>query len=333
MGITSILPTAGGKPAQQCLDGSGRLWVVNFGADGSPSKPYGLECYDIATDPAHPKRLSFTGSPSFVWFTVEDIQVAGATLFAVANGPLPQTLRAVDISVPSAPTNLGSINLDGQVYSLALSPSGTTAIVAQSAGSGLRVVDVTLPGAMAILASVAGSFIAVDTTLWPYVLASNITTGRLEVYDLTVLATPVLVGFLALSANIRRMVVDAARRIVYLATTTSQVIYVIGIGNVMAPVLVTTIPCSIAGDDTPIRLTSWGEKTLLVVPMNAQDFNPASLWVFDVADVSVPVLAQVFVYGNILFDCLVVGDYAYLCNRGGGQELVAVTADTVLGTP
>ena len=325
--FSSILPSVGGKPAQMRVSPAGNLWMVDFGSGGNPSKVYGLECFDVTTDPSHPARVSFTGSPTFAWFNVEQIRFVGVTLFALSNDGAARALHSVDTTNPLLPTNISSVAMDGTCLDFDINPAGTIAVVAQSAGSGLRIVDISNPAAMVIVASVAGQFSAVDATNYPTVWVSNVLTGQLQAYDLTVPAVPTLLGSLALSTNIRRMIIDGATNVAYVATTVSQVIYSVNIATPAAPALLATFPCSIGGDDTPIRLvTAPGGQKLLVAPMNLYDSSPASVWTIDVSSPASPKFFRALLTSSGTFDCIIQNGFAYIANRLEAQELVTVYA-------
>ncbi len=333
------VPTAGGKPAQMRISPAGDLWVVNFGAGGSPNKPYGIEAYSLA-NPRAPSRISFTGAPTFPWFNVESIVFSGTTMFAVANSN--NSLNAVNVAVPAAPAVIGAgLALGSNTFDLAISPSTPHVIVPQSAAPGLRVVDVTVPAAMVIVSTTAGSYLGADTSLWPLVVVTEIATGQLRVYDMTIPAAPVLVGSLALSTNIRRLVVDPTTHVAYVATTAAtagaplgggQVIYVVNLAVPAAPALLATIPCAVAGDDTPLRLATFAGRRILSVPMNSQSFNPGRLQTFDVTTPAAPTFLHAVDVGQVVYDAILGAQFTYVANRGGAQELLVL--DTrFLATP
>ena len=334
--ITSVLPSKGGKPANMCVSPAGQLWMICFGAGGSPNKPYRIEAYDITTDPSHPALISSTGSPTFAWFNVEQLVFRGTTMFAAAH-PVVNGIYAVDTTNPAAPTNLGSYagGAGTTSYDLALSANGNTAVLPLNGGAGgLAFVDVTAPGAMALLTTVGApnSFVSVVTSLWPIVYAADITSGTLRIYDATVPAAPTALGTLNIDTNIRRMVVDAVHQKLFIASTTDQLIYVVDIANNAAPTLVTTIPCGIFGDDTSIhmRLSVIGGRTILLVPMSAQDANPGAIQSFDVTVATSPKFLRNFYLGQNMSDAQAVGPYIYASNRGGAQELITFQSSMLL---
>ncbi len=303
--------------------------MIMFGG-GTPTKPYGIEAYSIAV-PEHPVSLSFLGAPTLGWFNTENIQITGTTLFAIATSN--NSLNALDISVPAAPAVIvgGNLPLGGIPFDHALSPSGTIAVVAQVTGAGLRVVDVSVPSAMAILASVPDVYYGVDTSLWPLVVVTSTTgAGSIRVYDLTVPAAPVLVGSLALSTGVRRLVVDPTTNVAYVATTTGQRIFVVDLSTPSAPALLSTILCSVAGDDTPLHLTTSAGRTILLVPMNAQTVSPGRIQTFDVTNPAVPVFLRGLELGQVIYDLTVNGNVTYVSNRGNPQELMVIESSSIL---
>ena len=332
--VTSVVPSKGGKPANMGVSPAGNLWMVCFGSGGSPSKPYRIEAYDITTDPARPKLLSSTGSPTFAWFNVEQLVFRGTVMFAAAH-PVVSGIYAVDISNPIAPANLGSYAGGAPSYDLALSSDGNTAALPLSSGAGgVAFVNVTNPAAMALLSTVGApnAFVSVETSLWPIVYATDITTGTLRIYDATVPAAPLTLGTLAIDTNIRRMVADGPNKKLYIASTTDQLIYVVDITNNAAPTLLTTIPCGIFGDDTPVHLSLSvvGGRTILLVPMGGQDVNPGSIQSFDVTVPASPKFLRNFYVGQNMSDAQAVGPYIYASNRGGAQELITFQSSMLL---
>ena len=332
--VTSVVPSKGGKPANMGVSPAGNLWMACFGSGGSPSKPYRIEAYDITTDPARPKLLSSTGSPTFAWFNVEQLVFRGTVMFAAAH-PVVSGIYAVDISNPIAPANLGSYAGGAPSYDLALSSDGNTAALPLSSGAGgVAFVNVTNPAAMALLSTVGApnAFVSVETSLWPIVYATDITTGTLRIYDATVPAAPLTLGTLAIDTNIRRMVADGPNKKLYIASTTDQLIYVVDIANNAAPTLLTTIPCGIFGDDTPVHLSLSvvGGRTILLVPMGGQDVNPGSIQSFDVTVPASPKFLRNFYVGQNVSDAQTVGSYIYASNRGGAQELITIQSSMLL---
>lgn len=327
------IPTAGGKPAQMRVSPAGDLWLVNFGAGGTPNKVYGIEAYSLA-NPLAPTRLSFTGSPTFAWFNVEQIRFRATTMFAIATST--NSIQAVDITSPAAPTQIGAgLVLAATPVDFALSADQLTAVVACSAG-GLRAVDITTPAAMVALGGVvAGTFLGVDTSLWPLVIVTESATGQLRIYDYTAPAAPVLVGSVALpvtvaTTGLRRVVVDTTTNTAFVAVTGGgpltggQAIYAVNIAVPAAPVLVATIPCAVAGDDTPISIVSASGKRVLVVPLNSQSFSPARIETFDVTTPSSPKFLRGLDLGQVVYDVMVLGAVTYASNRGGAQELLVL---------
>lgn len=333
-GILYALPSAGGKPAALAKSPAGQLWMVSFGAGGSPSKAYGIEAYSLA-NPERPARLSFTGSPTFAWFSVEQIAFFGVTLFAVANGASPR-IAAVNTTNPAAPVQYPGTPLvlgAGSIYDLALSQSGAYAAVPQAGGAGLSIVSVANPAAMAVTWSLgAGQYVAVDGSYWTggagaRLLAANIVAGTLEVWDVASLpAAPTLVASLPLSTNIRRIVVDTTTNTAFIATASEQRIFVVDLTNLAAPVLLGTIPVGVGGDDTPLRIVGHAGRRVLVVPLNANSVNPGRVQTFDVTTPSAPTFLRVLQIGQNVYDCLPDGGVAYVSNRGGAQELLVVDA-------
>jgi hypothetical protein len=314
----------------QALSPAGDLWLIMFGLGGNPSKPYGIESYSLA-NPDVPSPLSFLGAPTLPWFNTEALKITGTTLFAVATSN--SSLNALDISNPSAPATIlgGNLALGGTPFDLALNPSGTIAIVAETTGAGLRVVDISNPSAMSILASVPNSYFGVDTTLWPLVVVtSNTAPGQIRVYDLTIPAAPTLVGSLNLSTAVRRLVVDEDTQIAYVAVNGGQVIYVVDLTTPTAPVLLATIPCSIAGDDTPLHLSTYGGRKILFAPLNSQSFNPGRIQTFDVTVPSNPTFLRGVDMGQIIYDLSPVGDRVYVSNRGGAQEIFTLPIESLI---
>lgn len=328
----NTIPTFGGKPAQMRVSPAGDLWLVNFGAGGTPNKVYGIEAYSLA-NPLAPARLSFTGSPTFSWFNVEQIRFRATTLFAIATSN--NSIQAVNITNPAAPTQIGAgLVLAAAPFDFDLSADQLTAVVACNPG-GLRAVDVTTPAAMAALSTVAGSFMGVDTSLWPLVVVTESATGQLRIYDYTVPAAPVLVGSVVLpvtvaTTGLRRVVVDTATNTAFVAvtgggpSTGGQAIYVVNIAVPSAPALIATIPCAVAGDDTPISLVFANNRRVLVVPLNSQSFSPSRIETFDVTSPSAPTFLMGLELGQIVYDVLVRGAVTYAGNRGGAQELFVI---------
>jgi hypothetical protein len=331
---TAIVPSLGGKPAQMQRDPSGRLWMVNFGSGGSPNKPYGIECYSLAT-PGAPARISYTGSPTFSWFNVEQIRFSTPNiLVAIANGPAAGFgIHTVDITNPTAPTNItppaGILFPTPTVgaYDMALSPNGLTAFVANQT-NGLLAYDLTVAATPTLISTSLGNFVSVDTTMFPIVAACDITLGQIRFYDYTVLTAPVLLSSLPLSTAIRRMAVDPATKTVFVATTSAttgaQIIYVVNAATIAAPTIITTFPSNVFGDDTPIRffVNSHGQK-ILSVPSNGQDASPGTVTFFNVTNPASPKTLDIFEGSHIPFDCILVGTYAYVADRGGAQSLRA----------
>lgn len=328
----NAIPTAGGKPAQMRVSPAGDLWVVNFGAGGTPNKVYGIEAYSLA-NPLAPARLSFTGSPTFTWFSVEQIRFRATTLFALATSN--NSIQAVDITNPAAPTQIGAgLVLAATPIDFDLSANQLTAVVACNA-AGLRAVDITNPAAMAALGTVAGTFLGVDTSLWPLVVVTEAATGQLRIYDYTVPAAPVLVGSVVLpvtvaTTGLRRVVVDTTTNTAFVAvtgggpTTGGQAVYVVNIAVPAAPVLIATIPCAVAGDDTPLSVVTASGRRVLIVPLNSQSFSPARIETFDVSTPSTPKFLMGLELAQIIYDVVVRGAVTYVGNRGGAQELLVI---------
>ena len=328
----NAIPTAGGKPAQMRRSPAGDLWLVNFGSGGTPSKAYGIEAYSLA-NPNAPMRLSYTGSPTFSWFNVEQIRFRGTTLFALATST--NSIQAVNTSNPAAPTQIGAgLVLAATPFDFDLSADQITAVVACNAG-GLRAVDVTNPAAMAAIGTVAGTFLGVDTSLWPLVVVTENATGQLRIYDYTVPAAPVLVGSVPIpvtlaTTGVRRLVVDTTTNTAFVAVTGGgpvtggQTIYVVNIAVPAAPAIIATIPCAVAGDDTSLSVVSANGRRVLVVPLNSQSFSPGRIETFDVTTPSAPKFLMGLDLGQVIYDVLVLGPVSYVSNRGGAQELLVV---------
>lgn len=336
-GLLYAIPSQGGKPAALVKSPAGDLWVVNFGSGGSPSKAYGIEAYSLA-NPERPVRLSFTGSPTFAWFNVEQIAFFGVTLFAVANGASPR-IAAVNTTNPAAPVQYPGTPLvlgAGSIFDLTLSQSGAYAAVPQAGGAGLSIVNASNPAAMAVTWSLGvGQYAAVDGSYWAgagaRLLASNIVAGVLEVWDVSALpAPPTLVSSLPLSTNIRRIVVDTVTNTAFVATASEQRIFVVDLTNLAAPVLLGTIPVGVGGDDTPLRIVGYAGRRILVVPLNANSVNPGRIQTFDVTTPSAPTFLRALQIGQNVYDCLPDGNVGYVANRGGAQELLVIDPTVTL---
>ncbi len=348
--VTYALPAAGGKCTNMQISPAGDLWMVDFGNGGFPSKQYGIECFDITTNPLKPTRKGFMGqaggnptNPTVAWFNVEQIKFVGAMMFATANanGSASPNLVSIDTTNPAAPVvnqvfNLGA-SATGSIYDLAISADGTKAGVPQAGTGGLKIVDISTPTAMSVLGSVSGGgqqFVSVDGTYWtgptPYLLTCEISLGQFRIYDVTNPAAPALTGSLALSTGIRRMVVDQANNLVYIVPSATQVVYIVDISNKAAPALIGSLSflAGTAGDDVPIRIATLpGGKRVLVVPTVGSGQGRITL--FDLTVPTAPVyIASVSVAPNP-FDCLIMGSYAYVSNRAGAQELLVIPTNTL----
>jgi len=332
--MTSVLPTIGGKPAVQRLSPAGNLWMVCFGAGGTPNKPYKIECYSL-TNPAEPKLLSSTGAPTFPWFNVYQLRFIGTTLFAAAGGPSAQVV-AVNTTVPTAPVTISSIAMAGAgnfPFDLDIEPGGVWAIAACNA-LGLQAINVSNPAAMVLGSLVAGNFSSVDTTLWPFVVATNTTTGKLDVFDYTVPAAPVLVGSsVVLTQVIRRVVIDPTTKVAYIQTNGvpngaptggGQVIYIVDCNAPALPVLLATLPFSngSGADDLPAHLFTAGGKRILMSGCGST--TPGRIQTFDVTAPAAPKPLFALDLAQNCFDAMPLGDYVYVSNRQGAQELITV---------
>lgn len=333
--MTSVLPTIGGKPAVQRLSPAGQLWLVCFGAGGAPNKPYRIECYSLA-NPAAPALVSSTGTPTFPWFNVYQLRFVGTTLFAAAGGPSAQVV-AVNTTVPSAPVTISSIAMAGAgnfPFDLAIEPGNTWAIAACNA-LGLQAINVSNPAAMVLGSLVPGNFSSVDTTLWPYVVATNTTTGKLDVYDYTVPAAPVLVSSsVVLAQAIRRVVVDPTTSVAYLQTNGNptgtptgggQVIYILDCSALpAAPALLATLPFSngSGADDLPAHLFTFAGRRILMSGCGST--TPGRIQTFDVTAPAAPVPLFALDLAQNCFDAFPLGDHVYVSNRQGAQELITV---------
>ena len=117
--------------------------------------------------------------PGFPW----DLAVSGGYAYVA---DYDGALDVVDVSTPSAPVEVGSLEIGGRLYEIAV--SGGFAYV--TSGLGLHFIDVSSPSApveVAFLSGVSGGSVAVSSN---YVYLAG---GGLYVIDPTV---PVVVGFL-----------------------------------------------------------------------------------------------------------------------------------------
>jgi hypothetical protein len=346
--MTSVVPTIGGKPAVQRVSPAGDLWLVCFGAGGTPSKPYRVECYSVAT-PGSPALISSTGTPTFTWFNVYQIRFGAplnpTVMFATAGGPGPAgQIVSVNCAVPAAPVTIMGLSLGGGganlPFDMDIEPSGTYAVIAQ-VGIGLRLVDVSVPAAMAIVSTAAGTTgcISVDASLWPFVVMGDSTLGTLRIIDYTVPAVPVAVGSVALSTSVRRVLVDTTTNIAYVQTNGTpnglptgggQCIYVVDVSVPAAPVRIATIPFSngSGADDLPLHLMTVAGKRILMSGCGST--TPGRIQTFDVTVPASPKPILMLDLAQNCFDATKIGDYLYVSNRQGAQELITVGAHALM---
>jgi hypothetical protein len=352
-------PTLGGKPAVQRISPAGQLWLICFGTGGTPSKPYGVEVYDVTTDPSAPRRLLFWSASTpapvgpVIWYNAYVIKFVGTTMFLVNGGymvgatpTVANQFRAVDTTIPTAPANVGLLTMPvagaaNAPFDFGISSDKLTACIACQGTGGLVFADITNPAAMTEFAGArvtqallpASQWAGVDTSLWPYVVASDYGNGVLRIYDATNVRTnvpPTLIGSLPLNTGIRRVTVDPITRIAYVQLKTTQQIAVVDLAtNIAAPTVFSYIPFPGATSDELVpRIVHRAGRVLMISCTSCA--SPGRVETWDVTVPAAPTFVRYLESAQSLFDLAIgPGDYTYVSNRGGEQELVAINTNAL----
>jgi hypothetical protein len=148
-----------------------------------------------STDPKNPGivgQLSTT-TPIYDASAFKDVALTSdGTIAVVASGL--QGIRVIDVSVPSAPTQIGSYNTPGTAYGVTLNSAGTIAYVADGS-SGLQILSLSNPRSPALLGSktVSGTTMKdvalAETSRMAYLSDQN---GRLITIDVSTASSPIL---------------------------------------------------------------------------------------------------------------------------------------------
>ncbi len=274
-----------GVPSSPSLLGSMERFEVKYRMSASGNlvcivEPSGLVVVDVS-DPSNPV---VAGTWSDGW--PADVEVVGDHAFVTAGG----YLRTIDLSDPTAPTQIGSLgNITGE-----LARKGN---LLYTASNTFAIVDVTAPAAPALVSSspsLGGSDVAVAGD---FVFLAN---GGLDVVDVSNPASPSWTGFWNWNQGAGQVASVAAIEDNGLATT-----YYSGLRVVDATT--PTAPVEIASVDSPGLSPSLAyEDGVLAVAQVGRGLRP-----LDVSDPTSPVELAILDLGWHVEGVDVVGDRAY----------------------
>lgn len=203
------------------------------------------------------------------WANGPSYAIAGAgNLVYAGDGAI---VRVLDVSNPAAPTELGSVTVDGYVRGLAL--SGNLLCVA-SHYDGLRVIDVSNPASPVEVGSAPTADTALSVAAVGNIAYVAVSSAGVAVFDLSNPASPQQVG----SAGVGYVYVVGAIGTLAFAGAYSDDLYIIDMSNPAAPnsladISVHGIPTGIVASGDHVFVSATGSQ---IAHMTAVDIsNPA----------------------------------------------------------
>jgi len=319
-----------GQPAAVALDGEAsgvtfhsRLFtgiphdVVVDGTTAYVALDTGVHVYDV-TDPGSPVRVGHLYLPS----PALDLDLAGSILY-VANGE--SGLQVVDVSIPAAPSLLGSLPTAG---TRGVAVQGDYAYLAEASGAadgifGLRVVVVTDPaspaglafqplpnGALAVAVQGATAYVGVGSEM-------SLPEFGLYVINVATPNTPVAVGWMPTSKPV--LDVEVSGGLAYLGTgfPFSGALITADVSTPSAPF----IRSDYALDDA-VQSVSVAFDTVYAA------CRSLGLLSFDLSDPTVPAPADGLPTGRETWGVMARGDTAFLAERSSMGQASFTVVDT-----
>ncbi len=207
-------------------------------------------------------------------------------------------LQIVDLTVPSAPTVLGSVTLGSQVASVAAAGRYVYAVY----GGTLGIVDVSNPASPALVGSVVAgtgtSYVAVAGR-YAYVTIANFDT--MQIVDVSNPAQPVLLGTKLISGEADAVAV--AGKYLYVVSTAGNAIFVLDVSNPASPTLVGSVGVT-------------GPSAISVVGRYAYVAASGGLQIIDVGNPGGPAIAGSVAAGSSPDAIAVTGRNAAVLNLG-----------------
>ena len=242
---------------------------------------------------SNPAMPSAAGSYKTLGLTRDIFVTAGNYAYVMAD----PGLRIVDITEPTMPVSVGSLDIPDQVKSITV--AGNYAYIAN--GTSLRIVDVANP-----IAPVAAGFLEtyfshdVDVT-GNYAYIADDESG-LRIVNITDPAMPVQTAIINLPEG--AIALDVVGNYAYVALGSGG-LQIIKVTNPAAPSKVSLIS------------TSGGARGVVVAGNYAYVVGHNGLWIFDISDPVRPVELSHFVTPEYANGVTVAGDYAYIAEYAG----------------
>jgi hypothetical protein len=272
--------------------------------------------------------------------TLNNIGLAVSGKYAYAAENATSTIRVYDISVPTAPVNIGSLtdttNLPGP---FSIKVVGNYAYVTGSGGSNrFTVVDVSNPTAPAIAGTISNASFNGARGLYisgkyAYVASQNV--NRLVVVDISNPAAPAIVGELTDATNMPSVDgVYVVGKYAYLTSTTTAAFIVVDVSNPTAPTYVSKV-IDVTNMSTPHEIVVSGRYAYVA----AQGSN--SLVIIDIKDPTTPAVTGFVSDASLLDDAkhlVVAGNYAYVSDNAASAHRIAIVdvsnpaSPTIVGT-
>ncbi len=231
----------------------------------------------------------------------------------------------IDVSNPARPSVVGSVSMEYQLSSVAV--SGRYAYVANLNSSTLQVIDVSNPTSPWVVGSVGtGDYINSVAVSGRYAYVANYYSNALLVIDVSNPASPSVVGSVGTGSNPSSVAVTG--RYAYVVNDESNTLQVIDVSNPAAPSVVGSVltggePYSVAVSGRYAYVGNLGFFTLQVI---------------DVSDPASPSIVGSVLAGGEPWSIAVSGRYAYVANPGSytlqvidvtGMETTAMDAHSL----
>jgi len=209
-------------------------WDIEASGDLAFMTAYdqGVRILDVSRLPEHEEVARFQTDG-----TARGLDVEGGLLYVAEQHSEGSRLRILDVTIPSAPTSLASVEIPGKPIE-DVRVAGSYAFVANHY-HGLVIVDVADPAAPAIVSSMDVGGIVVDVEIsgdFAYLVMDSYPDG-LKVVDVSDPASPQLVASLAPAAREARIV-----GMLLLLATFQEGLQIFDIADPAAPQLLASIP-------------------------------------------------------------------------------------------
>ncbi|MFN8625413.1 MAG: hypothetical protein U0587_05455 [Candidatus Binatia bacterium] len=319
----------------------GGLYVVDV---ASPFEPYvitnvynGFDSKGIATD----GRLvvatgsswglrvldaSNTGAPVIVGQMAGTFGAVGMTpsrvyvLQTVPGNPAHVDLVALDIGVPSRPSVLGRVTMNGG-SALDVKVLGTLAYVAASNG-GLQIVDLSTPSSLRIIGSVTMPYAAATVDVGTAGYAYVGTSGGVYVVDVRTATSPKIVGSIATAAS----AVAAANQLVYALDGKQLKVIDTTIPN--APVQVAALNGVSAQD-----IVAAGNWVVLATPALSHTDTSGGVYLVDVSEPTQPAIIDQAIIPGTTRSVTVFDNMVYAGDGASTLDILRINPTGPVSTP